>query len=88
MIREDIQTFLQGLPLVFWPQTILLYIFLIKLLLPPLLSYAVRRLKTDGGIIITASHNPPEYNGYKVYTADGTQAVPRYANEITNEIEN
>ncbi|MFA7568934.1 MAG: phospho-sugar mutase [Defluviitoga tunisiensis] len=53
----------------------------------PLLSYAVRRLKTDGGIIITASHNPPEYNGYKVYTADGTQAVPRYANEITNEIE-
>lgn len=53
----------------------------------PLLSFAVRRLKTDGGIIITASHNPPEYNGYKVYTADGTQAVPRYANEITNEIE-
>ncbi|HOB16463.1 MAG TPA: phospho-sugar mutase [Defluviitoga sp.] len=53
----------------------------------PLLSYAVRKLKTDGGIIITASHNPPEYNGYKVYTSDGTQAVPKYANEITNEIE-
>ncbi|KUK22500.1 MAG: Phosphoglucomutase/phosphomannomutase alpha/beta/alpha domain I, partial [Thermotoga petrophila] len=53
----------------------------------PLLSFAVRKLKTDGGIIITASHNPPEYNGYKVYTSDGTQAVPKYANEITSEIE-
>ncbi|PNR99058.1 phosphoglucomutase [Petrotoga miotherma DSM 10691] len=53
----------------------------------PLLSFTVRKLKTDGGIIITASHNPPEYNGYKVYTSDGTQAVPQYANEITSEIE-
>lgn len=53
----------------------------------PLLSFAVRKLKTDGGIVITASHNPPEYNGYKVYTSDGTQAVPKYANEITAEIE-
>lgn len=53
----------------------------------PLLSFAVRRLKTDGGIVITASHNPPEYNGYKVYTSDGTQAVPKFANKITEEIE-
>lgn len=53
----------------------------------PLLSFTVRKLKTDGGIVITASHNPPEYNGYKVYTSDGTQAVPKYANEITAEIE-
>ncbi|MGY4688080.1 phospho-sugar mutase [Petrotoga sp. DB-2] len=53
----------------------------------PLLSFTVRKLKTDGGIVITASHNPPEYNGYKVYTSDGTQAVPQYANEITTEIE-
>ncbi len=53
----------------------------------PLLSFSVRKLKADGGIIITASHNPPEYNGYKVYTSDGTQAVPKYANEITSEIE-
>jgi len=53
----------------------------------PLLSFAVRKLRTDGGIIVTASHNPPEYNGYKVYTSDGTQAVPQYANEITSEIE-
>ncbi|POZ89788.1 phospho-sugar mutase [Petrotoga sp. SL27] len=53
----------------------------------PLLSFAVRKLRTDGGIIVTASHNPPEYNGYKVYTSDGTQAVPLYANKITSEIE-
>jgi len=53
----------------------------------PLLSYAVRKIKTDGGIVITASHNPPEYNGYKVYTSDGTQAVPKYANKITEEID-
>jgi phosphoglucomutase len=53
----------------------------------PLLSFTVRKLKADGGIIITASHNPPQYNGYKVYTSDGTQAVPQYANEITSEIE-
>ncbi|RAO98444.1 phosphoglucomutase [Petrotoga sp. 9PW.55.5.1] len=53
----------------------------------PLLSYAVRKIKTDGGIVITASHNPPEYNGYKVYTSDGTQAVPKFANKITEEID-
>ncbi|MGM0640267.1 MAG: phospho-sugar mutase [Thermotogota bacterium] len=52
----------------------------------PILSYAVRKLECDGGIVITASHNPSEYNGYKVYTSDGTQAVPKYAKEIIEEI--
>lgn len=42
----------------------------------PLLSFAVRHLKCQAGIVLTASHNPPEYNGYKVYWEDGGQLVP------------
>lgn len=53
----------------------------------PELSFAVRELKAIGGIVITASHNPPEYNGYKVYWEDGGQVVPDQAREIIAEIE-
>ena len=52
----------------------------------PMLSYMVRRLKCIAGIVITASHNPPEYNGYKVYWQDGGQAGPKQAEAIYAEI--
>ena len=48
----------------------------------PELSFAVRYLKALAGIVVTASHNPPEYNGYKIYDEYGCQYTPRYANVI------
>lgn len=48
----------------------------------PELSFAVRLLHATAGIVITASHNPPQYNGYKVYWSDGGQIVPPYDREI------
>lgn len=53
----------------------------------PELSFGVRHLKCAGGIMITASHNPPIYNGYKVYDDAGCQLVPHLADEVINEIE-
>lgn len=49
----------------------------------PVLSFAVRKFHALGGIVITASHNPKEYNGYKVYDENGCQLVPRDADELT-----
>lgn len=53
----------------------------------PMLSYTVRYLKSKAGIVITASHNPKEYNGYKVYGEDGGQITDRSAKEIFSYIE-
>jgi len=52
----------------------------------PELSFAVRHFQAKAGIVITASHNPPEYNGYKVYGPDGCQLVPEKAREVMAEI--
>ena len=52
----------------------------------PQLSFSVRYLNCVAGIVITASHNPPEYNGYKVYWSDGGQVCPDIANEIIQEV--
>lgn len=53
----------------------------------PELSFAVRHLNCHAGIVLTASHNPPEYNGYKVYWGDGGQIVPPEDGEIIAEID-
>ncbi len=52
----------------------------------PQLSFTVRRLKTTAGIVITASHNPPHDNGYKVYFSDGAQAISPHAEGIVGEV--
>jgi len=52
----------------------------------PLTSYAIRYLKTISGVVITASHNPPEYNGYKVYWEDGGQIIPPHDGLIIKEV--
>lgn len=52
----------------------------------PELSFAVRHLNCIAGVVITASHNPPEYNGYKVYWEDGAQVMPEIADAITEEV--
>ncbi len=52
----------------------------------PELSFTVRYFKCDGGIMITASHNPKEYNGYKLYDETGCQLIPEVASLVTNEV--
>ncbi|EJV77149.1 phospho-sugar mutase [Bacillus cereus] len=52
----------------------------------PVLSFAVRHLHTASGIVLTASHNPPEYNGYKVYGEDGGQLPPKEADELISYV--
>ncbi|WP_028889173.1 phospho-sugar mutase [Tenacibaculum ovolyticum] len=62
-------------------------VFLFEDLRPtPELSFAVNHLGCDVGIVLTASHNPPEYNGYKVYWSDGGQIVPPEDKGIINEV--
>ena len=62
--------------------------FLYDRLMPvPMGSFAIRELKCDAGVVITASHNPSVYNGYKVYGSDGCQMTDDAANAVLKEIE-
>jgi phosphoglucomutase len=62
-------------------------VFLFAELRPtPLLSFAIRYLKCQSGIVITASHNPKEYNGYKAYWSDGAQLVPPHDKNVIHEV--
>lgn len=64
-----------------------IHVYLFESLRPtPELSFAVRELKCQGGIVITASHNPKEYNGYKVYWNDGGQLVPPHDDNVIAEV--
>ena len=63
--------------------------FLFEEIMPtPVLSFSVRYLNCNAGIVITASHNPKEYNGYKVYDKHGCQLVPQYADKVISYINN
>jgi len=62
-------------------------VYILKLPMPtPFSSFGIRYYKTDFGIILTASHNPPEYNGYKVYWDDGAQVVAPHDKAIIDEV--
>ena len=73
--RHNSDSFAKAVAQVFSANDIQAFVFS-SLRPTPLLSFAVRYLKADAGIVLTASHNPPEYNGYKVYNKYGGQIVP------------
>ena len=58
-------------------------VYIYNTLMPtPVLSFTAKHLGCNGGIVLTASHNPKEYNGYKIYDEKGCQLVPQYANQV------
>lgn len=84
--RHNSDTLAKVVADVFSANGIKVYLFS-ELRTTPELSFAVKHLDCQCGIVLTASHNPPEYNGYKVYWKDGGQIVPPQDNEIIKEIE-
>lgn len=83
--RHNSDTLARTVAEVFSANGIQVYLFS-ELRTTPELSFAVRHLNCHAGIVLTASHNPPEYNGYKVYWTDGGQIVPPQDGEIIAEI--
>ena len=84
--RIHSDTFAKKAAEVFAGNGITVYIYP-KLMPTPSLSFAVRDLHCAGGVVVTASHNPAKYNGYKVYGADGCQITMEAANAIQKEID-
>lgn len=85
--RNNSDTLAKTVAEVFAANGIKVYLFS-SLRTTPELSYAVKYLNCHCGIVLTASHNPPEYNGYKVYWQDGGQLVPPHDNEVVATINN
>ncbi|WP_282180113.1 phospho-sugar mutase [Maribacter stanieri] len=83
--RHNSDTLARTVAEVFSANNIKVYLFS-DLRTTPELSFAVRHLNCHAGIVLTASHNPPEYNGYKVYWTDGGQIVPPQDGAIVSEI--
>lgn len=83
--RHNSQSLAQTVAEVFSANGIRVFLFS-ELRTTPELSFAVRHLNCHAGVVLTASHNPPEYNGYKVYWTDGGQIVPPQDREIIAEI--
>ncbi|TLP79100.1 phospho-sugar mutase [Maribacter sp. ACAM166] len=83
--RHHSDTLARTVAEVFSANNIKVYLFS-DLRTTPELSFAVRHLNCHAGIVLTASHNPPEYNGYKVYWTDGGQIVPPQDESIISEI--
>jgi phosphoglucomutase len=84
--RNNSQYFAKVAAEVFSANDIKAYVF-DKLRPTPELSFAIRDLKAQGGVVVTASHNPKEYNGYKVYWEDGAQIVSPHDENIISEVQ-
>lgn len=83
--RNNSEKFAQDAATIFSSKGIKTFIFS-EPMPTPILSYAVRELNCDAGIVITASHNPKEYNGYKVYDNKGGQLTPDIAGKVIAEV--
>jgi len=83
--RNNSKYFAQVTANVFSANGILVHLFS-ELRPTPLLSFAIRHLKCESGVVVTASHNPKEYNGYKAYWNDGAQLVPPHDKNVITEV--
>lgn len=83
--RRKSKEFAKAVALVFAANGVKAYLFS-SLRPTPELSFAIRKLSADTGVVITASHNPPQYNGFKAYWNDGSQVVPPHDEGIINKV--